>query len=118
MKTDTSTNYLMKRASYSTQDTSMTFSSPTTNRTTPKKIHDYLNNLHPSLEFTPTVEENNRINFLDLLITRQPSATEIDIYRKPTATDTTINYTSNYLTEHKLAVYHYLMTYRMAAEEK
>jgi hypothetical protein len=57
-----------------------------TDRSTPEKIHEYLNNLHPKLEFTPTVEENKRISFLDL-ITRQPSAIEIDIYRTPTATN-------------------------------
>jgi hypothetical protein len=50
-----------------------------TNRTTPEKIHDYMNKLHPNLEFTPTLEENNRISFLYLLITRQPPALEIDI---------------------------------------
>jgi hypothetical protein len=38
-------------------------------KTTPEKIHDYLNSLHPNLEFTPTVEENNSISFLNLLIT-------------------------------------------------
>jgi hypothetical protein len=43
-----------------------------TDRNTPDKIHVYPNNLHPNLEFTPTVDENNRISFLDLLITRQP----------------------------------------------
>jgi hypothetical protein len=80
-----------------------------TDRTNTEKIHDYLNNLHPNLEFAPTIEENNRISFLDLLITRQPSAIEIDIYRKPTATDTTINYTSKHPTEHKLAAYRYLI---------
>jgi hypothetical protein len=62
----------------------------------------------------PTIEENNSISFLNLLITRQPSAIEIDIYRKPTTTDTTINYTSNHPTEHKLAVYCYLIS-RMTA---
>jgi hypothetical protein len=66
-----------------------------TDRTTPQKTHDNLNNLHPNLEFTPTIEENDRISFLDLLITRQPSAIEMYIYMKPTVTDTTINYTSN-----------------------
>jgi hypothetical protein len=43
-----------------------------TDRNTPDKIQVYPNNLHPKLEFTPTVDENNRISFLDLLITRQP----------------------------------------------
>jgi hypothetical protein len=37
------------------------------------KIHDYMNKLYPNLEFTPTLERNDRISFLDLLITRQPS---------------------------------------------
>jgi hypothetical protein len=70
--------------------------------------------VHPNLEFTPTIEENDRISFIDLLITRQPSAIEIDIYRKLTVTDITINYTSNHPTEHKLAAYRYLIR-RMTA---
>jgi hypothetical protein len=68
-----------------------------------------MNNLHPKLEFTPTPEENTTINFLDLRITRQPSSINIDIYRKPTATDTTISYTSNHPMEHKLAAYRYMI---------
>jgi multisubunit Na+/H+ antiporter MnhE subunit len=79
-----------------------------TDRTTHEKIQDYMNKLHPNLEFTPTLEDNNRISFLDLLITRQPSTIEIDICRKPTTTDTTINFTSNHPTEHKIAAYRYL----------
>jgi hypothetical protein len=76
-------------------------------RTTPEKIHAYINKLHPNLQFTSTLEENNKISFLGLLITLQPSATEIYIYRKPTATDTIINYISNHHTEHKIAAYRY-----------
>jgi hypothetical protein len=34
---------------------------------------------------------------------------EIDIYRKPTTTDTTIHYNSNHPTEQKLAAYRFLM---------
>jgi hypothetical protein len=78
-------------------------------RTTPEKIQDYMSKPHPNLEFTPTLEDNNRISFLDLLITRQPSSIEIDIYRKPTTTDTTINFTSNHPTEHKFVAYRYLI---------
>jgi hypothetical protein len=57
-------------------------------------IHNYLNKIHHNLEFTPT-HEHNIISFLDLLIIRQPSKIEIDIYRKPTTTHSTINFTSN-----------------------
>jgi hypothetical protein len=80
-----------------------------TNKTTPDQILTYMNNLYPILAFTPTHEENNTINFLDLLITRQPPSISIDIYRKPTTTDTTINYTSNHPVEHKLAAYRYMI---------
>jgi hypothetical protein len=64
------------------------------------------------LKFTPTHEHNNTINFLDLIIIRHPSKIEIDIYRKPSTNDTTINYTSNHPNEHKIAAYCY-MTNRM-----
>jgi hypothetical protein len=65
-----------------------------------------MNKIHPNLEFTPTQEHINSISFLDLLIIRQPSKIETDIYRKPT-TDTTINFTSNHPAEHKIAAYRY-----------
>jgi len=65
--------------------------------------------LHPNLQFTPTLEQNNTVNFLDLHIIRHPNKIEIDIYRKPTTTDTTINFTSNHPTEHKMAAYRFLI---------
>jgi hypothetical protein len=68
-----------------------------------------VNRVHPNLTFTPTQEENNSISFPDLLITRQPQGIEIDIYRKPTTTDTTINFASNHPMEHKMAAYRYLI---------
>ena len=61
---------------------------------------------------TPTPEENS-VSFLDL-VTRHKNQIEIDIYRKPTATDTTINFMSNHPTEHKMAAYRYLIN-RMTA---
>jgi len=44
---------------------------------------------------------------MDLLIIRNQSNLEIAIYQKPTMTDTTINFLSNHLTEHKTAAYRY-----------
>jgi hypothetical protein len=73
-----------------------------TDITTPEKTQNCKNKLHPNLEFTPTLQDNNRINFHDLVITRKPSTIETDIYRKSTTTDTTSNFTSNHPTEHKL----------------
>jgi hypothetical protein len=55
------------------------------------------------------VENNNSIEYLDLLIIRQTDRMEIDIYRKPTTTDLTIHATSNHPMEHKLAAYRYYL---------
>jgi hypothetical protein len=74
--------------------------------TSPETNHNYMNKLHPSLEFTPTHEHYN-ISLLDLQTTRQPSTIEIYIHRNPMKTDSTINFTSNHPTEHKLAAYRY-----------
>jgi len=63
--------------------------------------------LHKNLKLTPTHENNAQINGLDLLITRQTYDLYIDIYRKPTTTDTTINYISNHPMGHKFAAYRY-----------
>ena len=62
--------------------------------------HDYLtqytNTIHSNLQFNPTLESDGHINFLELTITRRNTHTEIDIYRKPTTTDTTIHFTSTH----------------------
>jgi len=76
--------------------------------TTLETIHQHINKTHPNLQFTPTHEHNNSISFLDLLLIRQPDKIEMGVYRKPTTTDTTINYTSNHPNEHKMAAYRYL----------
>ena len=76
---------------------------------TPETINEQINNIHPNLYFTPTQEQNNTINFLDLLLIRQPTTIDIDIFRKPTTTDTTIDFTSNHPTEHKMAAHRYLI---------
>ena len=54
---------------------------------TADNILEYVNSIHPSLTFTPTHEQDKIISFLDLLITKQRTTLDTDIYRKPTATD-------------------------------
>jgi hypothetical protein len=76
---------------------------------TPEIINDQINKIHPNLNFTPTQEQNNTINFLDLLLIRQPTTIDNDIFRKPTTTDTTINFISNHPTEYKMAAYRHLI---------
>ena len=65
---------------------------------TPETIRNYINQIHSNLQFNPTYENNNSTNFLDFLIIWNQSDLETDIYRKPTTTDTTINFLSNHPT--------------------
>jgi hypothetical protein len=83
-----------------------------TDKTNSDHILKYITNLHDDLVFTPTLEnEHNSINFLDFLITRQPHSLDINIYRKATTTNTTINFLSNNPMEQKLAAYHYTINH-------
>ena len=66
-----------------------------------------INGIHSNLKLKITHEQQGSINFLDLTITRNQNKLEIDIYRKPTATDTIINFLSNHPIEHKMAAYRY-----------
>jgi len=73
--------------------------------------HDYLtqytNTIHTNLQFNPTLESNGHISFLDLTVIRRNTHIEIDIYRKPTTTDTTIHFTSIHPNERILVAYRY-----------
>jgi len=44
----------------------------------------HANSMHSNIQLSPTLETNNQISFLDLLIIRKSQRLEIDIYRKPT----------------------------------
>ena len=75
------------------------------NKTNPESITQQIKYTR-TCDLTPH-EANNRINFLDLQIIKNTLKLEIDIYQKPTTTDTTINFTSNQPMEHKTAAYRY-----------
>jgi len=70
-------------------------------------LTQYTNSIHTDLQFNVTRDSNGYIKFLDLTIIRRTFYLETYIYRKPTATDTTITFTSNNPNEHKLAAYRY-----------
>jgi len=80
------------------------------------------NKLAPKLKFTIEKEENQKISFLDLTIHRKQSRFSIDIYRKPTTTETIIANDSCHPQEHKMAAIHYLhnrmITYDMSPENR
>jgi hypothetical protein len=75
-------------------------------------INYALNQLNPHLSFTYTTETDNTIPYLDLTTHRHTHSLSMGIYRKPTQTDTTINFTSNHPIQHKLAA-HYFYIHRM-----
>jgi len=70
-------------------------------------INTYINKIHNNIKLNPTYEEHNSIAFLDLTITRSHTKLEVDMYRKPTTTDTTINFLSNHPIEQKMAAFRF-----------
>jgi len=54
-----------------------------------------------------STEENNIKNYLDIVIHRNNNNIDISIYRKPTGTNTTIQFSSNEPYEHKIAAFRY-----------
>ncbi|KAL0842158.1 hypothetical protein ABMA28_014331 [Loxostege sticticalis] len=58
---------------------------------------DHLNSIHPKIQFTMEVEANNRLAFLDVLLTRNPDHTlSHTVFRKPTHTDKYLNGASHH----------------------
>jgi len=72
-------------------------------------ITHYANTINSNLKLCPTPEQNNRVSFIDLTIIRNNPHLEIDIFQKPTTTDTIISYLSNHPQEQKLAAYRFLI---------
>lgn len=74
---------------------------------------NYLNSINPHMQFKLELEENNKINFLDVSITRkQQTNLAIGIYRKPTQTDLVIPADSNHPQSQKMAAFRSLI-YRL-----
>ena len=70
-------------------------------------INTYINKIHNNINLNPTYEEHNSIAFLDLTTTSRHTRREVDIYRKPTTADTTINFLSNHPIEQKMAAFRF-----------
>jgi hypothetical protein len=73
-------------------------------------INTYINKIHNNIKLNPTNEEHNSIAFLDLTIRRRHAIFEVDIHRKPTTTDTTINFLSNHPIEQKMVAFRFHIT--------
>jgi hypothetical protein len=66
------------------------------------------NAIHPKLKFTMEQQTQNRINYLDLMITKNQNKLNFEIYRKPTTIDLILHSTSCHPYEHKKSVINYL----------
>jgi len=71
------------------------------NKADGKTVLTQITNRDKHLEFKLLEEENNTINYLDLSIHRNTNIIDLGIYRKPTHTDFTIQFSSNHSYEHK-----------------
>lgn len=69
------------------------------------KFLNFINNIHPNINFTVETEKDGKINFLDLTLSHNETSISFDIYRKPTFTDITISNQSFSPKSHKLAAY-------------
>jgi hypothetical protein len=78
------------------------------NTTSIEDLLNSFNDLTPNLKFTLEKEVERKINFLDTTIHRESNNLSIEIYRKPTYTDSIIPNDSCHPKEHKLAAIRYL----------
>jgi hypothetical protein len=63
------------------------------------KINDFLalfNSIHPNIKLTMEHEVDGKIPFLDILLTKVNGSIQTSVYRKPTATEITLNFESNH----------------------
>jgi hypothetical protein len=72
---------------------------------TPQTILVHFNTQHKDLKYTINVETDNQITYIDFNLSNKRGKIEMEVYRKPTTTDVTINNTSCHPKEHKLATF-------------
>ena len=56
-----------------------------------ENFKNLLNNINKHIQFTHETEIDNKLNFLDLTITKCDDKLKYSIYRKPTTTDVTLS---------------------------
>jgi hypothetical protein len=76
-------------------------------RTNIDEVLNQFNNITPRLNFTLEHKQDNKINFLDLTISRDITKCSVNIYRKPTTTDVITPRDSCHTIEQKLVAIRY-----------
>ena len=73
----------------------------------------FINSLHPNISFTIEEEKDGKLLFLDVLSSKNnTNKVMFEIYRKPTTTDSVIQYSSNSPHSYKFAAFNSLL-YRL-----
>ncbi|XP_067685323.1 uncharacterized protein [Haliotis asinina] len=64
----------------------------------PTSLLQHLNTQHPRIKFTMETENDNKLTFLDVFVSRDPcnKKTKTTLYRKPTHSDKYIHFNSNH----------------------
>ena len=57
---------------------------------------DHMNSIQPSIQFTMEKEQDNKLPFLDVLVTRTKQGFRSSVYRKPTFTGQYLNFNSHH----------------------
>jgi hypothetical protein len=87
-----------------------------------KDVLTQFNDSMPTMEFTIEEETDNIIHFRDIAITKAHDSLKLDIYRKPTTTNTIIPKHSCHPPEHKSAAIYFLSnrrdSYSLSDEDK
>ena len=61
-----------------------------------ERFHEHLNSQHPNIQFTVELEEEGRLAFLDVQVSRHDTRLSTAVYRKPTHTDRYIPFHSHH----------------------
>ena len=73
-------------------------------------LHQHLNSVDPSIQFTVEKENGGQLPFLDILLSRESDGSiSTSVYRKATHTDQYLNFQSHHPVAHKRAVVRTLM---------
>jgi hypothetical protein len=76
-------------------------------------FHQFLNSLHPTIQWTMQIEDDGKMPFLDILVIKTSSNLETTVYRKPSASDRYTHFTSSQAWREKIIV---ITTLRKRAE--
>ena len=74
-----------------------------------KRFLKYMNSRHQNIKFTFDEEQNNKIAFLDISITKAGNELQTSLFRKKTFSGVYLNFNSRLSSEYKKGLLHTLL---------